>query len=142
MNDWPLTHVSSHQKSCHYIGLYEDNSTTWLAFYVQGFSGKEVNMMMRHSAEDTVTLSLIIGLLGLLSGVVRTISEIEITGIISKDGRLCGDDGVFYEIAENNKGIELLELDGRKVDVGGYVGVSDGATIITVTEFEIVQKGD
>ena len=99
-------------------------------------------MMMRHSAEDTVTLSLIIGLLGLLSGVVRTISEIEITGIISKDGRLCGDDGVFYEIAENNKGIELLELDGRKVDVGGYVGVSDGATIITVTEFEIVQKGD
>jgi hypothetical protein len=47
---------------------------------VHSFSGKKVNMMMGQSTDDVVTLSLIIGLLGLLSGVVHADSKIEITG--------------------------------------------------------------
>ena len=82
---------------------------------------------------------LIIGLSVFLSGIVLAGSEVSISGVINEDGQLIDDDGMVYDIAENEEGNEVMDMAGQKVTVKGTVTESEGIKIINVSEFELLE---
>ena len=61
---------------------------------------------------------------------------VTVTGVISEDGQLFGSDGVIYEIADNQIGLELIEMTGNRVNVQGEVIAVDDTVMIVVVAFE------
>ncbi len=83
---------------------------------------------------------LIIGLTVFLSGIVVAGSEVSILGMINEDGQLVDNDGMAYDIAENDEGNEVMEMVGQKVTVKGTVMEADGTKMITITSFKIMEE--
>ena len=63
-----------------------------------------------------------------------------VSGVISEDGQLIGTNGVIYEIAENELGLELMEMTDNQVKVRGKVIVTDDTATIIVAAYEKVRK--
>jgi len=82
---------------------------------------------------------LIIILAVFLSGIAVAGSEVSISGVINEDGQLVDGDGMFYDIAENDEGNEVMEMVGHKVSVKGTVVEAEGTKIITISSFEIIE---
>ena len=78
---------------------------------------------------------LIIGLTVFLSGIAVAGSEVSISGVINEDGQLVDDNGMAYDIADNDPGNEVMEMVGSKVTVKGTVMEAEGTKIITVSSF-------
>jgi hypothetical protein len=83
---------------------------------------------------------LIIGLTVFLSGIALAGSEVSISGVISDDGQLVDNDGMAYDIAENEEGNEIMEMVGQKMTVKGTVMEAEGTKIITVTAFKLLEE--
>ena len=83
---------------------------------------------------------LIIGLTVFLSGIAVAESEVSISGVINEDGQLVDDEGITYDIAENDEGNEVMEMAGRTVSVTGTVMEAEGTKIITITSFKIIEE--
>ena len=83
---------------------------------------------------------LILGLTLFLSGMALAGSEVSVTGVINEDGQLVDNDGMAYDIAENEEGNEIMEMVGQKLTVKGTVMEADGAKIITVNEFKLLDE--
>ena len=81
----------------------------------------------------------IIGLAFFISG-VAVADEISITGTINEDGKLVDDNDVVYDIADNEEGGKLMEMEGDDVAVKGTVEDVEGTKIITVTEFKVLEE--
>ena len=94
---------------------------------------------MKHAIDELLPVFLLISLIALLPGSAIADSEIKIRGAINEDGQLIGNDGVIYEIAENDMGIELIEMVGKKVFVEGLLMESDEIVMITVINFELLE---
>lgn len=94
---------------------------------------------MKHAIDELLPVFLIISLIALLPGSAIADSEIKIRGAINEDGQLIGNDGVIYEIAENDMGNELIEMVGKQVFVKGMLMVSDEILLITVINFELLE---
>ena len=75
-----------------------------------------------------------------LSGIAVAGSQVSILGVINEDGQLVDDDGMAYDIADNEEGEQVMEMVGRKVTVKGTVMESEGTKILTVTEFDLIQE--
>ena len=54
--------------------------------------------------------------------------------------RIVTDDGQVYEVEDNEKGGELIELVGKKVKVMAVVGEYEGMKIIFITSYEVIEK--
>jgi hypothetical protein len=78
---------------------------------------------------------LIVGLTVFLSGIAVAGSEVSISGVINEDGQLVDDNGMAYDIADNDPGNEVMEMVGSKVTVKGTVMEAEGTKIITVSSF-------
>ena len=65
---------------------------------------------------------------------------VTIVGTINADYRIVADDGQVYEIEDNEKGGELIELVGKKVKVMAVVGEYKGMKIIFITSYEVIEK--
>ena len=83
---------------------------------------------------------LIIGLTVFLSGIAIAGAEVSISGVINEDGQLVDDDGMAYDIAENEEGDEVMEMVGSKVTVKGTVMEAEGTKIITISSFKIIEE--
>ena len=83
---------------------------------------------------------LIIGLAVILSGIAVAGPEVSISGVINEDGQLVDDDGMAYDIAENEEGDEVMEMVGSKVTVKGTVMEAEGTKIITISSFKIIEE--
>ena len=81
----------------------------------------------------------IIGLAVFISGIAMAASEVTISGVVNDDGQLVDNDGMTYDIAENDEGAEVIEMVGQKVTVKGTVMEAEGTKIITVTEFKLIE---
>jgi hypothetical protein len=77
-------------------------------------------------------------LVAMLAGTGLLAAEVTITGTISEEG-IVADDGQVYEVAENDKGEELMELVNKKVQVTGTVEELEGKKVITVIGFEVTE---
>lgn len=90
---------------------------------------------MKKSTKRIFLGILIVGLTVFLSGIAVAGSEVSISGVINEDGQLVDDNGMAYDIAENDPGNEVMEMVGSKVTVKGTVMEAEGTKIITVSSF-------
>jgi len=83
---------------------------------------------------------LIIGLSVFVSGIAVAGSEVSISGVINEDGQLVDDNGMAYDLAENDEGNEVMEMVGQKVAVKGTIMETEGTKIITISSFKIIEE--
>jgi hypothetical protein len=96
--------------------------------------------MMNQHMEETVAIALLLSLLALLPGLAQSEPLVTISGVISEEGQLVGNDGVIYEIADTETGFELMELTDHHVKVVGQLMTTDEFVILIAETFEIIRK--
>ena len=79
-------------------------------------------------------------MIAFLSGPAISADSLTLVGTLNADGQIVTDNNQVYEIGENKKGDELFELTGSKVKVTGTVTEEDGARIITVISYEVIEE--
>ena len=94
---------------------------------------------MSKKTKKIVTGILIIGFIALLAGMAAAADEVSITGTVNEDSQLVADSGTVYDIGDNEKGNEVMELVGKKVSVKGTVMEAEGTKIITITAFDVIE---
>jgi hypothetical protein len=94
--------------------------------------------MSKHIQKIALSI-LIIGFIALLASLTAAADEVSITGTINDDSQLVSDSGTTYDIGDTEKGNEVMDLIGKKVTVKGTVMESDGAKIITITSFDVIE---
>jgi hypothetical protein len=82
---------------------------------------------------------LVLGLAVSVAGIALAGDEVSITGTINADSQLVDDSGNSYDIADTDKGYEVMEMTGKKVSVKGTVMEEEGTKTISITSFEVVQ---
>ena len=75
----------------------------------------------------------------LMAGTGLAGGETMVSGKVTADNQLLGEDGQVYEVADTDNGNKLLEQMEKKVTVKGTVAEKDGVKMITVTSFEILK---
>ena len=79
-------------------------------------------------------------MIAFLAGPAISADSVNIVGIVNDDYQIVTDNDQVYEIAEGEKGDELIEFVGKKVKVTGTVEEDDGAKLIIVTSYEVIEK--
>ena len=79
------------------------------------------------------------GFIALVAGIVAAGEEVSITGTINEEMQLVSDSGIPYDIGDNEKGNEVMELVGKKVSVKGTVMEADGIKIISINAFDVIE---
>ena len=88
-----------------------------------------------------ITLGILIFSLSVfISAIAVAGSEVSISGVINEDGQLVDDNGMAYDLADNDEGNEVMEMVGQKVAVKGTVMETEGTKIITITEFKLLDE--
>jgi hypothetical protein len=95
---------------------------------------------MKKNMKKILVGILIMGLTVFLAGIAVAGSEVSISGVINEDGQLVDNSGMAYDIADSEEGSELMELTGQKVTVKGTVMEAEGAKIITVSSFTVIEE--
>ena len=62
-----------------------------------------------------------------------------ISGTITPDNQLLGDDGQTYSVADDQSGKDLLQNVDKKVEVKGTVSEKEGMKQITVKSFKVME---
>ena len=75
-----------------------------------------------------------------LSGTAISGKTMTITGTVNDNYQIVADDGQVYEVADTEKGDEVVDLVGKKVKVTGTVEESDGEKIITITSLAVIEE--
>ena len=79
-------------------------------------------------------------MIAFLSGPAISADSVTILGIVNASYQIVTDNDQVYEIAESEKGDELIELVDKKVKVTGTVEEDDGTKVITVTSYEVIEE--
>lgn len=96
-------------------------------------------MMKRDKKYLFVALCAMI-IIAFLSGTAISGKTITITGTVNEDYQIVADNGQIYEVADTEKGVEVVDLVGKKVKVTGTVEESDGEKVITITSYEVIKE--
>jgi hypothetical protein len=62
-----------------------------------------------------------------------------ITGTVTADNQLLGDDGQMYSVADDQSGQDLLQNVDKKVEVKGTVSEKEGMKQIMVKSFKVME---
>lgn len=81
----------------------------------------------------TAVLLLFFGVSGALAG------EVTITGEVNGDYQIVADNGDVYDVAEDEKGDDLVANVGKKVEVQGTLMEEEGSKILKVVSFKVVE---
>jgi hypothetical protein len=91
--------------------------------------------------KPAVWVALTLFLAVLASGAVFAAEAVTIVGTVNDEGALVGSDDKIYELGENEKGDELVERVGAKVEVKGTVTVhEDGSQTIDVDSYKVLEE--
>jgi hypothetical protein len=77
-------------------------------------------------------------IIAFLSGTAIPEKSMTITGTVNENYQIVADDGQIYEVADTEKGAEVVDLVGKKVKVTGMVEESNGEKVITITSYEVI----
>ena len=66
--------------------------------------------------------------------------QVTILGTVNAAYQIVTDDHQTYDVAESEKGDEVVEMIGRKVRVTGTVEEQDDEKVILVTSYEIIEE--
>ena len=73
-----------------------------------------------------------------ISGVAISGERLTITGTVNENYQIVADTGEIYEVADTEKGDEVIDLIGKKVKVTGTVEESEDMKIITIISYEVI----
>lgn len=79
-------------------------------------------------------------MIAFLSGPAISADSVTIVGIMNDSYQIVTGNDQVYEIAEGEKGDELIEFVDKKVKVTGTVEEDDGTKAITVTSYEVIEE--
>lgn len=79
-------------------------------------------------------------MIAFLSGPAISADSVTIVGIMNNSYQIVTGNDQVYEIAEGEKGDELIEFVDKKVKVTGTVEEDDGTKAITVTSYEVIEE--
>jgi len=91
---------------------------------------------MRKAGYGILVILMILGIAGYaVSG-----TDMKVVGMVGEDNTITDDSGAVFEIGENQKGDELTEHAGKKVEVMGTVEeASDGSKTIMIESYKVVE---
>ena len=95
---------------------------------------------MNKNTMKIFTMFLVVAFIALLPCISIAERNITIVGIVNEKGQLVDENDIVYEIADTEKGAELVALVTEKVAVEGTVIDADGTKILSVNFFEIVKE--
>ncbi|MCG6905240.1 MAG: hypothetical protein LJE63_01345 [Desulfobacteraceae bacterium] len=96
-------------------------------------------MAVAKSKALLLVLAMLMYGIGCRPAVVFCGEQVTLTGEINDSYQVVADDGQTYEVADNEKGNELvLNHIGERVKVSGSVEEEDDVKILTVSSFEIL----
>jgi len=75
-----------------------------------------------------------------LYGIAAPAQMVTITGSVNTDYEIVSDDGQVYEVVENLKGKEVIELIDRKVRVTGSVTNQGKVKKIRIDSYEVLDQ--
>lgn len=93
---------------------------------------------MRPNVWNLLTGSLVLLLFLFFAGESISSEMVTITGTINTDYEIVTDDGQVYQVVENLKGKEVVELIDSKVRITGTVRKEGGEKKIRVTSYEVL----
>lgn len=79
-------------------------------------------------------------LIAMVSTIAVATEDVSITGTINESYQIVDDSGAVYDVAENEKGNEVVELIGKKVEVMGTVVDDDGTRVITIVSYKVIEE--
>ena len=90
---------------------------------------------MRKASCGMLTVLLILGLIGYaLAG-----SDMKVIGTVGEDNTITDESGAVYEIGDNEKGEEISELAGKKVEIMGTLEEEGGTKTIVIDSFKLLE---
>ena len=95
---------------------------------------------MGQNTKRMVLRILVLGFLTLFAGMTMAGQEVSIIGTINDESQLVADNGMTYDINDNEMGNEVMELVGKKVSVKGTVMDAEEIKIITITAFDVIEQ--
>lgn len=94
---------------------------------------KEVTKGVESEAKDVVE--------NVAEDVTEAIDEtVTISGTVSEDSRIVDINGEAFNVVDTEVGKELLGFVGKKVEVKGTVMEHEGAKMITVSSYQIIEE--
>lgn len=82
-----------------------------------------------------VLFFLLVGSVPVLAG-----EQVTISGTVNATYQIVTEDQQVYDVAENEKGDEVVEMIGQKVKVTGTIEEQDGVKVITVTSYDVIEE--
>ena len=78
----------------------------------------------------------------LIVGAVPAPAEEQVTvlGTVNASYQIVTEDNQVYDVAESEKGDEVVEMVGQKVKVMGTVEEQDDVKVIMVTSYEVIEE--
>ena len=77
-------------------------------------------------------------IIAFLSGTATSKGTMTIMGTVNEDYQIIADNDQIYEVADTEKGVEVVDLVGKKVKVTGTIEEEDGEKVITIISYEVI----
>jgi len=76
----------------------------------------------------------------MVSAIAVAAEDVTITGTVNESYQIVDDSGTVYDVAESEKGNDVVELIGKKVEVMGTVVDDDGTKVITIVSYKVIEE--
>ena len=95
---------------------------------------------MHRNIKKLLTLALIFSFVFAFAGPALSGENVTIVGTLNEDSQIVGNDGVVYEVADNNVAEEVMEHVGKKIEIKGTVMEEEGSKTITITSYTVLEE--
>lgn len=90
---------------------------------------------MRKASYGMLMIFLILGVVGYAAAG----SDMKMVGTVGQDNTITDESGAVYEIGDNEKGEEISELAGKKVEIMGTLEEEGGSKTIMIDSFKLLE---
>ena len=66
--------------------------------------------------------------------------DVTIVGTVNDENQIVDDAGTVYDVADNEKGEELMEHVGKKIQVMGTVMEDEDLKVVTITAYTVLEE--
>jgi len=94
---------------------------------------------MHKNTKKLLTGILILSFISMFAGFAIG-GDVTVVGTVNDENQIVDNDGTVYDVADNEKGEELMEHVGKKIQVMGTVMEGDDGKLITITSFTVVEE--
>ena len=95
--------------------------------------------MKRHGSIQVIGFAALVVLTLFCTAAVAG-EALTLSGTVGEDYQFLVGEDEIYELADTDKGNDLGAMVGKRVEVTGTVEEQDGAKVLTVTSFEVIEE--